>query len=129
MALTIMPGAQIAALQRSDLGKCLLKRVERALFRHTFDRRDLQITNCDDGKHARANGLAADQDRASTTGALTAPRLGTGQAELLAENRKQAAFVRGGHQASLTVDDELERFRHPNLLTRSPDNTSAHSAD
>ncbi len=101
-------GGAVAALEGADLQERLLDRMQKAVGRDPFDRRDAPARRGACRNDTRPHGLAVEQDGAHAADPFAAPVLGAHETGVLAEKREQARAAVGGDRAEQAVHDDPE---------------------
>src|ERR1700676_177998 len=108
----------VSALESARVQKCLLHRMQTAIFLKTFDRGD-GLGRCrTDGDLTRPAGCAADQDRASTALPFSATVLAARQAEFVTKDKQERCCGIVVDRIPLAIHFEFDRFRHNAPRTR-----------
>ena len=103
-----LPGRAVAALERIVLDERCLHGMERVAGGKPLDSGDLRplVHHCE--RQAGVDPPSLDQDRARAAGALVAPFLGSGQAQMLAQGVEERGARIQLQALRTTIDDQLD---------------------
>jgi hypothetical protein len=99
-------------LHRARIEEGLLHRMQVTPGGESFNGCDLLLRERTHTCHTRAHGFAIDQHRACTALAFATTVFGSGEIEMLAEDREQAGLRIGFHPIRLAIDCEMNRCHH-----------------
>src|SRR5207248_4217143 len=99
----------VAALQRVMLVKTPTQRIDHAVARKAFDRRDLALVAGDREQQARARRLAVDEDGAGAADTMFAAQMSAGQIAPLAQKIRERQSRRHVIRDMGTVDLQADR--------------------